>query len=170
MADWKFDDTDRDKVFNVLGSVFSIEFKNVGRLKKYRLGTDGKYYCVIGGYEQWHAVPKETVINEIISPGTGILIYAKRNKDRIELYIGKIKPLADNEGLLSKNKKGAHHFHLIVDDKIVRVKEVPDCRLIKIYEFPFADYDVHTKKKFIEAIRKLSKEEVASILKRIEGT
>ncbi len=44
MAKYKFDDPDRDKVFEELGKTWDIKFSRIGQFKKFRMGSNGKYF------------------------------------------------------------------------------------------------------------------------------
>ena len=77
MADAKFNDDEREPVIERIETVKNIKLKPVGRKKIFLKGSDGLYYCVVGGRGDWHAIPKEVMDQEKKDRGSVHLVIAR---------------------------------------------------------------------------------------------
>lgn len=84
MADIKFSGDERETVIERLETLKNIKLKPVRRYKKFLKGSDGLYYCIVGGSGDWHAIPKEVMEQEKKGQASVYLVIArwlKKNRD-----------------------------------------------------------------------------------------
>ncbi len=136
MADIKFSGDEREQVIERLETLKNIKLKPVGRYKKFLKGSDGLYYCIVGGSGDWHAIPKEVMEQEKKDQASVYLVIARWLKTKIEIYGGLLKPLFELRGSLSRNEKGDFQFHLkIPTDGILSINQVSGIKFAKLAEF-----------------------------------
>ena len=136
MADIKFSDDERKQVIERLKTLKNIKLNPVGRYKKFLKGSDGLYYCIVGGSGDWHAIPKEVMEQEKKDQASVYLVIARWLKTRIEIYGGLLKPLFELRASLSRNEKGDFQFHLkMPTDGILSIKQVSGVKFEKLDEF-----------------------------------
>lgn len=137
MPDAKFGDDEREPVIERIETLKNIKLKPVGTKKIFLKGSDGLYYCVIGGRGDWHAIPKEVMDQEKKERGSVYLVIARWLRTRIEIYEGLLKPLFDSRGSLSSTKQGGVQFDLkMPTDGILSIVQVSGAKFSKIDEFP----------------------------------
>ena len=136
MADIKFSGDERKPVIERLETLKHIKLKPVGRYKKFLEGSDGMYYCIVGGIDDWHAIPKEVMDQEKKDQASVYLVIARLLKTKIEIYGGLLKPLFELRGSLSRNQKGDFQLNLKTPtDGILSIKEVAGVKFEKLDEF-----------------------------------
>jgi hypothetical protein len=64
MTNIKFSGDEREPVIERLETLNNITLKPVGTHKKFLKGSDGLYYCIVGGSGDWHAIPKDAMEQE----------------------------------------------------------------------------------------------------------
>ena len=140
MSDTKFSGDEREPVIGRLETLKNIKLKPVGRYKKFLKGSDGLYYCIVGGSGDWHAIPKEVMEQEKKDQASVYLVIARWLKTKIEIYGGLLKPLFELRGSLSPNKKGDFQFDLkIPTDGILSIKQVSGVKFEKLDEFSLSN-------------------------------
>jgi len=136
MADIKFGDDERDRVVERLEQLKNIKLKPVGNKKKFLKGSDGLYYCIVGGSGDWHAIPKEVMEQEKKDYASVYLVIARWLKTQIEIYEGLLKPLFDSRRSLSRTRQGDFQFYLKTPtDGILSIMKVPGAKFKKVDEF-----------------------------------
>ena len=137
MADIKFSGDEREPVIERLETLKNIKLKPVGKHKKFLKGSDGLYYCIVGGRDDWHAIPKEVMEQEKKDQASVYLVIARWLRTKIEIYGGLLKPLFELRGSLSRNEQGDFQFDLkIPTDGILSIKQVSGAKFKKLDEFP----------------------------------
>jgi len=158
MADIKFSGDEREPVIERLETLKNIKLKPVGRYKKFLKGSDGLYYCIVGGSGDWHAIPKEVMEQEKKGQASVYLVIARWLRTRIEIYGGLLKPLFELRGSLSRNEKGDFQFNLKTPtDGILSIKEVAGAKFEKLDEFsapPVSRFKTLSKEKQRELLTK----------------
>ena len=137
----KFGNHERKRVFERLEKLRSVKLNPVGRSKTFLKGSDRSYYCVLGGTDDWHGIPKETMEHCKKDCANVYLVIARWLRTKIEIYMGSMKPLVDGRGSLTHTKQGDFHFDLKTPtDGILSIQQVPGAKLSKIDEFvdPFS--------------------------------
>ncbi len=94
MVTIKFGDTERLRVIETIEKLKNIKLSQIGSYKKFLRGSDGAYYCIVGGTADWHGIPKEVMDHGIKDCSNFYLAVARLLRTKIELYIGPVKPLA----------------------------------------------------------------------------
>ena len=136
MADIKFSGDERESVIKRLEKLKNIKLKPVGRYKKFLEGSDRLYYCIVGGRDDWHAIPKEVMEQERKYQASVYLVIARWLKTRIELYGGLLEPLFELRDSLSRTEKGDFQFDLgTPTDGILSIKQVSGVKFEKFDEF-----------------------------------
>ena len=77
MTTTKFGDDERRAVIERIENQKHITLKAVGQKRIFLRGSDGLYYCIIGGRGDWHAIPKEVIAQERHSSGSVCLVIAR---------------------------------------------------------------------------------------------
>ena len=158
MAQGRFSDDERNPVVDELESLINIKLKRIGRKKKFLLGSDNLYYCILGGREDWHEIPKEVMDQEEASSGSVYLVIARWLKTRIEMYGGPLKPLFDARQYLTLMKDGDYHLDLTIPENgAISIKQARGTRFPKIHEFNAPN---------ISKFKSLSKEQQKELLKK----
>jgi len=136
MADIKFSDDEREPVIERLETLKHIKLKPVGKYKKFLKGSDGLYYCIVGGNGDWHEIPKEVMEQEKKDQASVYLVIARWLRTKIEIYGGLLKPLFELRGSLSRNEQGDFQFDLkMPTDGILSIKQVSGAKFKKLDEF-----------------------------------
>ena len=155
MPNIKFGDRERRHVIEVIEKLKEIKLIQIANYKKFLQGTDGAYYCIVGGTGDWHGIPNEVMTSAIKDYSNFYLAIARLLKTKIELYMGPIKPLVDSRASLTHTQRGDFHFDLNTPtDNRLPIKQVPPARFYKIYEF---GYDVEDVRDTDRRIRKFLK-------------
>jgi hypothetical protein len=170
MSTIKFGDPERTRIIEAIEKLKSIQLQQIGSYKKFLQGSDGAYYCIVGGTADWHGIPKEVFAYASKDCSNFYLAVARLLKNRIELYMGPFKPLVDSKGMLTKNERRDFQFDLAIPtDNRLPIKQVPRAKLYKVYEFP---YDVEqmrdTDRKIKHFLKTLSPEQLSRLLKELE--
>jgi len=134
----KFSDYERKAVIERLETLKNIKLKPVGKSKVFHKGSDGLYYCIVGGRGDWHAIPKAVMEQEKKGQASVYLVIARWLRTKIEIYGGLLKPLF---GSLSPNEQGNFQFDLkMPTDGILSIKQVSGTKFKKLDEFPAPPY------------------------------
>lgn len=116
----KFSNDEREPVIERLETLNNIKLKPIGKSKVFHKGSDGLYYCIVGGRGDWHAIPKEVMEQEKKDSSSVYLVIARWLRTKIEIYGGLLKPLF---GSLTPNAQGNFQFDLKVPtDGILSIK------------------------------------------------
>ena len=135
----KFGDTERRRVIEELEKLFSMKLTPIKSYKKYLSGTDGKKYCIVGGYEEWHGVPDEVIVQDQAGIAKTVLVVAVVLRDKIEMFLGPIEPLAKNRDMLTLVSGGGYQFNIkSTFGGRMYIKELSDYSLSKIQEFSYS--------------------------------
>jgi hypothetical protein len=111
--------------------------KSAGKDKKLLKGSDGLYYCIVGGSGDWHEIPKEVMEQEKKRQASVYLVIARWLRTKIEIYGGLLKPLFELRRSLSRNQRGHFQFELNMPiDGILSIKQVSGAKFKKLDEFP----------------------------------
>ena len=90
----KFSQSERREVIERLQVALGVALRPIGSRSKYLEDENGRRYLLLGGYGDWHGIPKEVVETEERSKTQGtLLVVAKRYEDRMEVYSGPLAPL-----------------------------------------------------------------------------
>jgi hypothetical protein len=169
MKSTKFDEHDRRKVITELEEHYGVKLYPVGARRKFLEDGEGKAFWVLGGYEDWHGIPPEMVEEEARRSRGGVLIVAKRYKNKIDVYSGPVRPLIENKDNLSHTKEGNYQFHIEILGGHLLIREIPGLSLTKLGETPHSFEEKDSDKKVQEVkdiLDKLTPEERAEVLKK----
>lgn len=155
MANPKFDETDRRKVIAEVESLYKVKLTPVGNRRKYLKDQSGRTFWIFGGYEDWHGIPPEMLAAEEARGGVGVLVVAKRHRNRIDVYCGDLQPLIQNKKSLCLTRQGDYQFNIRIRGNVLGIHEVPTLHLSKLGESQFTAEEKVTEKA-VTIIRKLS--------------
>lgn len=128
----KFDEYDRIKVISEIEKHFHVKLSTIGDSKKYLKDNTGKKYIILGGYGNWHGIPKEIIkIEEEKSCNDSILIIAKKDRQNIDIYEGRLRPLIERKKQLTSTDK-QYEFDIIVQGSKLRIQQIKDEFTLKI--------------------------------------
>jgi len=170
MKSLKFDEHDRKKVISEVEDHFGVQLSPVGSRRKFLESEDGKTFWVLGGYEDWHGIPPEMLEEEKCRSTNGVLIVAKRYKNRIDIFSGPLQPLIENKKKLSHTKKGDYQFNINIRGNHLFIKEIQDLSLAKLGEAQYSGEQKDSEKKVQEikaVLSKLSPEERRELLEKL---
>ncbi|OGT81746.1 MAG: hypothetical protein A3H91_08430 [Gammaproteobacteria bacterium RIFCSPLOWO2_02_FULL_61_13] len=167
MAKQKFDEIDRRKVIAELEKEFKVHLQSIGNRRIYLTDDNARRYCVLGGYEDWHGIPRDIMEREENDPSDTILVIAKRRRTSIDIFCGPFSPLIRNKKKLTRTNTGQFEFNLQSRGAALFVKEVPDLVLSKLgmteYSQAGREHDV-AKAEALAALQRLSPEERRQVL------
>ncbi len=156
----KFGDVERENIISYLESLLKIKLKPVGNRKKFCNGSNGNYYCIVGGTGDSHSIPKEVMDVCIQYTDKSYLIVARLLKTKMDLYLGPMKPLIESRIILPSIGKGGDHYGFSINtpsSNQIGIKQVGSCHLEKIGEFPYEFESARIEDKEItELLKKLS--------------
>lgn len=136
MAYIKFGDHERHGVILRLEAWKRIKLTPVRNYKKFLKGSDGSYYCIVGGSGDWHGIPKEVMEHGKKDSSNFYLVIARLLKTKIQIYVGSLKPLVDWRASLTRTKEGDFQFDLKTPtDETLSIKQVPGAKFSKVAEF-----------------------------------
>jgi hypothetical protein len=155
MTTAKFDETDRRKVIAEVEFHYQVKLAPVGSRRKFLRDQNGRTFWIFGGYEDWHGIPPEMMKAEEVYGDDGVLVIAKRHRNRIDIYCGVLKPLIQNKKSLSLSKKGDYQFNIRIRGNGLVLHEIQSLHLSKLGEATFTIEEKATEKA-VTIIRKLS--------------
>lgn len=132
MTNPKFDETDRLKVIAEIESHFGVKLSRVGTRMKYLQDQNKRTFWVFGGYEDWHGIPAEMLEEEEKRNAEGMLVIAKRDLGKIDIYTGSLMPMIKSKKTLSHTKKGEYQFNIRVRGDSLSINEVPGLYLSRL--------------------------------------
>ncbi len=166
----KFDEHDRRKVISEVEGHFGVHLSPVGSRRKFLEDEVGRTFWVLGGYEDWHGIPPEMIEEEERRSTNGVLVVAKRYKNRIYVYSGALQSLIEHKDMLSHTQKGDYQFNISVRGNHLFIKEVPGLILAKLGEAQYSGEEKDSDKRIQEfkaIFAKLSPEDQAELLKKL---
>ncbi|GMR20368.1 MAG: hypothetical protein BMS9Abin36_0963 [Gammaproteobacteria bacterium] len=167
MISQRFDEQDRKKVISEVETHFGVSLSRVGSRRKFLEDSNHRTFWVLGGYDDWHGIPPDMIEDEEKRNSNGVLIVAKRHKNRIDVFSGSLQLLIVNKAKLAHTKKGDYQFNIHIRGNHLFVKEIAELSLAKLGEASYTNEDKVTDKKTeeIEALlNELSPEEQKEIL------
>jgi hypothetical protein len=170
MKKLKFDETDREKVISEIEKFFKVILTRSGRRRKSLSDQNKKSCWVLGGYDNWHGIPPDMMAEEKKRSTNGILVVAKRYTSRIDIFIGSLQKLVDNENFLSHTQNGDFQFNIDIRGDHLFVKEVDGLTLIRLGGSTYSQEDKEIDSKDIELkgiIRGLSLEQKRKLIEEL---
>ena len=165
----KFDEHDRGKVISEVESHLSVTLSRVGRHRKFLQDHTGKSYWIFGGYEDWHGIKADMLKDEQKRSTDGVLVVAKRHRTSIDIFIGKLQPLIDNQRDLAHTQTGDYQFNVVVRGNVMTIREISGLTLRKLGAPTEAGPPVDPKVAKLEALlAKMSPAELASLLEQLK--
>lgn len=132
MTTQKFDSTDRRHVIAQLEKKLGVKLKRIGSRQKYLRDTEGKRYCIFGGYGNWHGIPREIVEREEREGQESVMVVAKKYDQHIGIFLGPLQPLAHNKHSLAYTKQDQFEFNTEISGSRMKIREVPSLILLKL--------------------------------------
>ena len=148
MESLKFDENNRAKVILEAERHFDVKLTRLGQRRKFLSDKNGRTFWILGGFENWHGIPEEMVLQEQKRPTNGILIIAKRDTSKIDIYSGLLGKLTQNAKNLHHTQNGNFHFNIYIKNDVMHIKEISDLSLSKIC----TKTDIETVKKMIQQL------------------
>lgn len=169
----KFDETDRRAVIDALTRYLDLHLESVGRRRKWLRDNAGRSYWVLGGYGEWHGIPKEMMDAEISSPSDGFIVIAMRHQFALKIFIGPLAPLVSARASLHRASQttGDYQFTLKKRGAHLIVEQAPEVRLSEFTTFSFDETEKDAVGRYRETeklISSLSEEERKELLKRLQ--
>lgn len=165
----KFDEHDRGVVIAEVERHLAVTLRRVGRYRKFLQDDAGRSYWIFGGYEDWHGIKADMLKDEQKRPTDGVLVVAKRHRTSIDIFIGKLQPLIDNQRDLAHTQAGDYQFNVVIRGNVMTIKEVPDLTLRKLGAPTEAGPAVDPKLARIQTmLARMSPAERASLLEHLK--
>lgn len=168
MPQKRFDEKDRRQVIEETEKALGIKLNRIGKYRKYFKGNDGKNYCILGGFGDWHGLQSE-LLNPMDSTETDrILIVARVLRNSVELYSSSMKALITNKNKLTYAKQSTgseYQFDLIYrhsDEAFI--KQFPEYRLKKFHEFKYS----RVVNELMSEISTMSKDEIRHLVDHLQ--
>jgi len=154
----KFSDADRSRVVNALEKELQCDLSKIGKRKILFSDNAGHRYCVLGGRDHWHGVPKELIDIRDNSFKETSLVIAKMLKTKMVIFMASIGPLIEKKDELSSTNTHYHFNIERIEPDHLRIKEIPSYRLQKLTEFPYDDEMKEKQKDGFQAVKEITKE------------
>jgi len=167
----KFDNVDRQLVLRHLKKIIDRTLLKVGTSKIYFHDNSGSYYCILGGIDYWHGIPKEIIDSKINSYDEAFLVFAKKYRHRIELFMESIQPVIKNRGRLNFNNEKYFFNIKSIESNYLSIRELPNYHLKKIGEFSYSDKTRESVRKSNELnklFQNMSEDELEKSIKLLE--
>ncbi len=132
MATQKFDSNDRRHVITQLEKKLGVNLEQIGSYQKYMRDIEGKRYCILGGYGNWHGIPREIVEREEREGQESVLVVAKRYDQHIDIFLGPLQPLVQNKLSLAYTRQGQFEFNTEISGSRMKIRKVPGLILRKL--------------------------------------
>ena len=171
MSKRKFDELDRQRTIKELERQFGVKLSQCGSRRKSLTDESGNTFWVLGGYEEWHGIPKDMIEAERHSDRDGTMVIAKRTEQTIKIFTGPLQPLVCNAGRLPVNQDGDFQFNLIWKRCQAVIDELSEVNLDLLAEvdYPLDEKEQDRKKnEFLKEFMKLSPEQRSAILKSLK--
>lgn len=171
MKTLKFDETDREKVISEIENLFKVTLTRFGQRRKSLSDQNGKSYWVIGGYENWHGIPPDMLTEEKKRSTNGILVVAKRYTSKIDIFIGSLQQLVDNDSFLSHTQNGDFQFNIDIRGDRLLVKEIDGLTLTKLGASTYSQEEKEKDIKNIKVkgiIRRLSQDQKRKLIEELK--
>lgn len=158
MARAKFDETDRRAVIDEIGRHLGVQLNPVGRRRKWLRDRSGRNYWVLGGYADWHGIPREMMDDEVADPSDGFIVIAMRRQSDMEIFLGPLAPLVAGRRKLYRTNQstGDYQFtfrrrgsHLFLDQDASVI-------LYSLASFSFDETEKESKKRVEEVVKQLA--------------
>lgn len=157
----KFTQTDRELVIQELEKIQKTSLTSAKPSRKLYIDKHGKYYCIFGSATGWHGTNAD-LLNELkLRAGKTLLVIAKKYRTRIDICVGTVEKLVEQQDKLKKTKQGGLQFHTILTEDGMYCLEIPDLRLKKIGEI-FLSSDVAAVAPDLTEIKKIVNLELLS--------
>jgi len=142
MPQKKVDHGIREKVIEETSKFLDIKLYIIEG-KTYFKGSDGKNYCIICGYGDWHGLRSERLEPIRSDEDDRVLIFAKVNAETIELYSASMRYLITNKDKLSYAKESSSEYQFDLKyaeykgQKRAYMGQLPNFALYKFHTFSY---------------------------------
>ena len=131
----------------------------------------GKDWWVLGGYEDWHGIPREMIEAELQAPTEGMLVIAERRRSTIEVFDGPVHQLCKAKDKLHLSSDTQNYtFNCKIHGDYMKVVEVvPEFILRKRFSISYGEDEKERDKQLHEVkkiLMRMSKEEQEEFLSR----
>lgn len=149
----KFSKQDRELLVKELEKIQKTTLSPAKPSRKFFKDEEGKYYCIFGGKDTWHAISDDLIQQLETTCENTLLVIAKKYRTRIDICAASAAKLVLNKERLPVRQNG-YQFHVVLTEDGMYVLEIPELYLKKIGEIVYAaqapsKYDSEEVKKFI---------------------
>lgn len=166
----KFDDIDRYVIKEWLENYLKTKLKQIGMRRKYFSGDNGKCYCILGGKDYFHGIPKSIIDSAVTECIDTQLVIVIKDLEKFEIYLNSIRKLIDNKDRLSYSAMNKQYeFNIIKEKGFLKIKELQNIHyyLDKVGEFLFdeqkrnqAKINFKLYKDFLESVSEEEREKI----------
>lgn len=139
----KFNSRDRARVVALLEDRYVSQLKPTHGLQKYFVDENNRRYLILGAIGDWHGIPARVVAIEraiaqadLQAADRGILIIARKLKDRIRLFRGGLKEFVACSDRFVRTQTGEYHIDTTEIGKKLTVVQAPRYVLDHLVDIP----------------------------------
>ena len=122
----KFTDQDRKLVIDELERIQNIKLEQVKPSRKLYRDTNGMFYLISGGAEDWHGINANIMQNLAADSNEGAFVVVKKYKTKMDVCVGSLATFLQNKDKLLTIKQGGFQFHCVqTEDGLYLLAEAP---------------------------------------------
>jgi len=153
----KFDELSRHLVIRNLEKTLGVHLIRIkGYRKIFRDATSGNCYCILGGIDNWHGIPKSFFDEDHPNWNASFIVIAKQYRTTIEVYMSLLSNVIASKKLLSTSSTQYQFFVKRFGSQSLAIRELPHFFPRKIMSIPYSDDSSEREKTLIELEKHLA--------------
>lgn len=159
----KFTDQDRKLVVDELERIQNVKLKRVKPSRKLYEDTNGMFYLISGGAEDWHGINGNIMQSLAAHKQEGAFVVIKKYKTKMDVCVGSLAIFLQNKNKLLTTRKGSFQFHCVLTEDGLYLEEIPELYCNKVTEISFPNQSRDLSK--LKAISKIINIEIQDDVK-----
>ncbi len=136
----KFTDQDRKLVIDELEKIQNVKLEQVKPSRKLYKDTNGMYYLISGGAEDWHGINANIMQSLKAHNREGAFAVVKKYKTKMDVCVGSLATFLQNKDKLLTTQKGGFQFHCVLTEDGLYLEEIPELYCNKVTEILFPNH------------------------------
>lgn len=136
----KFTDKDRKLVVDELERIQNVKLEQVKPSRKLYKDTNGMFYLISGGAEDWHGVNANIMQSLAANNQEGAFVIVKKYKTKMDICVGSLATFLQSRNKLLITRNGGFQFHCVLTEDGLYVEEIPELYCNKVTEILFPNY------------------------------
>lgn len=136
----KFTDQDRKLVIDELERIQNVKLEQVKPSRKLYRDTNGMFYLISGGAEDWHGINANIMQNLSAHNQEGAFVVVKKYKTKMDVCVGSLAIFLQNKHKLLTTRQGGFQFHCVLTEDGLYLEEIPELYCNKVTEILFPNH------------------------------